>query len=207
MAPTVTDICNMALGRIGVSRFIADLSDTSNEARVCAKFYELTRNRVLADFDWNFAKSFVALQDIGSPPIGWAYRYRYPNNCLKARVVTYTTTSTSSATPANLTVDRIPFEVVEDELNGALAICCNILTPTLIFTKQITNPTLFSYAFINSLAWALASEIGAPLTANKEFVATAANAYLISLQQAIANNANEATPLPSGESDFLVARW
>lgn len=203
MAKTVVDICNMALGRIGVSRYISDINEPSNEARVCRVFYESTRDRVLSDFDWNFATSYAALQDIGSPPVGWLYRYRYPNNCMKVCKVMETPdtdTDTDTEPPA------VPFSVVEDEANGELAICCNILTPTLKFTRRITIPSLFSWSFINALAWALAAELAIPLAAQPGYATAANNAYTASLVQGMARNLNEAKEQPAPESEFLTAR-
>lgn len=201
MAKSIVGICNMALGRIGISRYISDIDEPSNEARVCRVFYESTRDRVLSDFDWNFATSYAPLQDIGTSPTGWLYRYRYPNNCMKACKVMETPESDTDTEPPG-----VPFVVVEDETAGELAICCNILTPTLKFTRQVVTPGLFSWSFINALAWALAAELAIPLAAQPGYATAANNAYTASLVQGMARNLNEAKEQPVPESDFLKAR-
>ena len=46
---TVVSICNMALARIGVSSFISNLNEASNEARVLNLFYEQMRDFALRE--------------------------------------------------------------------------------------------------------------------------------------------------------------
>jgi hypothetical protein len=56
MTTTATSICNQALSRIGVRKTLVDyLTDTSQEAVECRKFYELARDSMLSDFWWPFA--------------------------------------------------------------------------------------------------------------------------------------------------------
>ena len=47
MAYADIDICNLALGRIGVDRTIASLNEKSKEARLCKRFYALARASAL----------------------------------------------------------------------------------------------------------------------------------------------------------------
>jgi hypothetical protein len=198
MAKAPVDICNMALGRLGISQFIGNLeTERSNEAGTCRIFYESARDRVLEDFPWSFAKRTVELQDIGTPPADWQYRYRYPNDCLFAREVQ------SSAGRSN---PQTQFEVVEDEANGGLALCTDQEQARLVYTARIANSDLFSQLFIDALAWSLASDIAAPLSATPKMAESAANAYTSTLLKAAARNLNEGREQPEPESEFLTAR-
>lgn len=198
-------ICNKAIGRIGSSMFIQDINEGSQESIICAQFYDSAVQRCLEDGDWNFASRYVALQDIGSPPLDWLYRYRYPNDCAAAREILL---------PSN--VDgydwfrsrcRFRFEVVEDEANGAKAIVTNLQTVTLRYTALIQNPALFTAAFVNAVAYLLASDIAAPLSAEPKYAQQAAQAYQLAVSKALALNYNEGSNPREEESEFLKARW
>jgi len=78
-------ICNMALARCGVTLFIESVGEASQQASVCNLFYAPVRDRVLQAWPWQFARTYVRLQELGSPPSCWHYRYHYPADCLKVR--------------------------------------------------------------------------------------------------------------------------
>lgn len=184
MAESEVSICNMAIGKIGVSMFIADLwAERSNEARTCRVFYGAARDRTLAESPWGFATRIADLQSIGSPPSGWLYRYRYPNDCLKARAVVI----------AGMSVDGegLPFRVVEDEANGGKAILTNYPSAVLVYTARITNTKMFSALFDDAFSWALAADIASPLSAAPGMAESARQAYISALGVASAGTLNE----------------
>jgi len=192
-------ICNQALGKIGISQFIANLeTEQSNEARVCRVYYEAARDRVLQAMPWNFAKRTVELQDIGTPPAGWLFRYRYPNDCLFARKVLETGATEDSTGQ--------PFTIAEDEANGGLALCANTYPASLIYTARITNTLLFSQMFIDALSWALAIDLAAPLSAQPNMAQSASQAYVATLAQAAARHLNEDQPQDLYVSELMAVR-
>jgi hypothetical protein len=194
-----TLICNMALGRIGISQFIANLeTEQSNEARVCRVFFEATRDRVLQAMPWGFARRSAELQDIGTPPAGWLYRYRYPNDCLFARKVIETGATEDSTGQA--------FAIAEDETSGGLALCSNTYPASLIYTARIITTTLFPQMFCDALAWALAAEIAAPLSATPRMAESASQAYTTTLMQAAARDMNEGSPQDVYVSELISVR-
>lgn len=200
------DICNQALGACGISKFIQSITENSVEAIVCRQFYNQALGECLEDFPWNFADSYVQLQDIGNPPIGWLYRYQYPNDCQKARGImmqpgTVTYTRDWSEYP---TFKR--FAVVENETGGGKAILANIPSPILHYTKAISNPTLFTAQFTGALALLLATKIAAPLAAEPKFAESAANGYRQMVDKAGASMLNEGNTQCVQESQFLKAR-
>lgn len=80
------DVYNMALGHCGNSSTIASDEERSPERVICARFWDTALDSLLSwkSADWRFAQTSVLLADLGSPPTNWAYRYRYPNDCLRA---------------------------------------------------------------------------------------------------------------------------
>lgn len=200
MAQSAVQICNMALGRIGISREIAALTEASNEAVQCKRFYEATRDRVLQEAPWRFATRRQALADVGTPPDGWLYRYRYPNDCLHARGIVNTALRTPAAD------QRIAFAIFEDEDNSALAIATDEASAILEYTRHITDPNLFAADFTSTLAWALAVEIGMPLKADPKLRADALKFYQYEVGIACARSFNEGREDQPPDSEFIRAR-
>ena len=56
-------ICNLALAAIGEDS-IRDFADGNKRARMCDVFYETTRDYLLGQFDWAFARRQQALQQL-----------------------------------------------------------------------------------------------------------------------------------------------
>jgi len=89
----VTEICNMALGRIGATRLAytgtteTDLdANTTLEAIQCNLNYHQTRKTVLRSHYWNFASARASLVlDTETPSFGWDYQYDLPDDFLKLK--------------------------------------------------------------------------------------------------------------------------
>lgn len=209
MPRSEVDICNQALTAVGVSQFIQSLNENSLQAVVLRQFYHQTRDQVLEEFPWNFADSYVQLQDIGSPPTGWGYRYRYPSDCVNAREIHLPYASGPSGivwTHPDKASPCSRFAVVEDEQSGGKAIITNLAGAALHYTKRIINPALYSAKFVDAFAYLLASKVAAPLSAKPEYAQTALQAYQQAILAAGASNMNEGNALRERESEFLEAR-
>jgi hypothetical protein len=79
-------IANMALDRIGIGQPIDDLAATTDEARVCNRWYAKCRDKVLALTCFPVARRIVALGLVEEDPDDgekWSYSYRYPTDCLR----------------------------------------------------------------------------------------------------------------------------
>jgi hypothetical protein len=160
-----TEICNMALSNIQVSQFIDGNveTDTTIEAKVCKRWYDHAVNYALEDFDWNFARRRRALAALGTtPPSTWTYVYSYPSDCAAARAIEVPGVRTPSRE------QRIAYEVAaEAQASGGdvRVIYTDQPDAVLIFTKRITDASLFDGHFVEALAAYLASKIALPLTA------------------------------------------
>lgn len=81
---TVTQLCNLALSRIGARRLSAYESDTSVEGTSCRLHYELARDSLLRRHQWDFAKDAKTLTKLPatvSPkyPASW----QLPADCVR----------------------------------------------------------------------------------------------------------------------------
>lgn len=69
MALDQTDICNLALTRIGWKTLISSIDDEGTEAAMCKLYYSHCLQMALTKADWNFARKRVALvEEAGDPP-------------------------------------------------------------------------------------------------------------------------------------------
>jgi|LauGreDrversion4_2_1035121.scaffolds.fasta_scaffold00190_7 hypothetical protein len=198
MAASVISICNMALARVGVSSFISSLTEPSNEARVCALFYEQMRDYALRDYPWNFANTRVALSEAGDAPTNWEYMYVYPSDCLKARAIV------PPGLRAPRSDQRIPFET--GYYNGQRVIYSNLDQAELIYTKRIEDPTIFDPMFASALSYLIAAEIAMPLAVQPKVAEQARSAYMMVASSAAASNLTESTEQSAPDSEFIAIR-
>jgi hypothetical protein len=151
-AQSETDICNAALGNIGITTQIQSLSDQSQQAQSCAFWYPKARDYVLRHSPWNFAQAVIALASdpsvapgqLTAPPFGtqfpfpgWPFAYVYPNDCLQAIAVTSKAglrfgpqywSNWWWPTPAlSAQIPKVPTKIVQSIANpGQLMILCDL---------------------------------------------------------------------------------
>ena len=195
---SVVQICNMALTRIGQNQFIDSIDEQSKAAELCALHYEQCRDQVLQDFPWPFAEARVSLADIGSPPQNWAYRYRYPTDCLQIRHIT------TPGMRQPRVEQRVQFKVIN--ATGGRAIVTDQAEAELVYTLKAEDTTYFSPLFTSALAWRLSAELAMGLQARPENYSAAIQNYLITIDQARALAFEESEEGPFPESEFIQAR-
>jgi hypothetical protein len=195
---SIVQICNMALTRIGQSQLIDSISEQSKAAELCALHYETCRDQVLQDFPWSFAEARVYLADIGAPPMNWAYRYRYPADCLQARYLAIPGQPMPSADY------RVPFQVIHAQ--GGRAIVSNAAEAELVYTVRLDDTTYFTPAFTDALSWRLAAELAIGLTAKPDGYAAAYRNYQIAISKAQALAFEEGEQGSDPVNEFVRAR-
>lgn len=80
------DICNLALSHLRVAS-ITTLLDSTTRAAACSAHYAVTRDAVLRDHAWGFAKKRKVLILIEDIYAGWDYSYLYPADCITAHEI------------------------------------------------------------------------------------------------------------------------
>lgn len=193
------EICNIALSRVAVTQPIASFTERSKEAEQCQVFYAAMRNLVLQAFPWPFAESFIALADLGSPAPGWAYRYRYPADCLQVRNIV------QPGWRRALSADQqIPFKIGYDA--GGRVIHTDQPEAVCRFTFKVEDSTLFDEQFADALAWRLAMELALPISSKPDLQQFAAQQYQIALTLAEGSAFEESQDDPEPESEFITVR-
>lgn len=200
MSSAKTEVFNMALANVGSTEFLASDTETNHVANLCNLFYEQSRQFVLRDFPWRFAKRRVALALLaGTPPTCWGFQYSAPGDSLKIRAL---------ATPGNrtpLVEQKTPFELAS---NGAEEVVYTDLEEAeCIYTQNIEDLTRWPVDAREALTYHLAAKLALPLRGKEgvQLASSMQSAYAAVVEQAAAANLNEGydhTP----ECSFLQAR-
>ncbi|MHB1098093.1 MAG: hypothetical protein ACYCZR_00935 [Burkholderiales bacterium] len=201
MAVTDVQICNMALGHLGHTKFIATLAERSLAANLCDLYYEPARDFALEDFPWPFATKYLTLglvEDFtdDTNPHDWNYSYRYPDDCVFARRLVTSLGRTNPTPP--------PFKVGADA-QGRL-IYTDEADAVLEYTKLVTDTNLFPSVFAVATSWYLASLIAPGLAKDRKQAMGALQVYEVLKSQAQAQQLNEQQQSVEPESEFIRAR-
>ncbi|MBW9238351.1 hypothetical protein I6U33_13490 [Pseudomonas carnis] len=193
------EICNIALSRVAHTQPIVSFTEKSKAAELCRVFYAPLRELVLQAFPWPFAESVVALASLGSPAPGWAYRYRYPANCLQVRDIV------QPGFRRSLTSDlQIPYRIGYDA--GGRVIHTDQPEAACRFTFKVEDSTFFDPQFADALAWRLAMDLALPLSSKPDLQQFAAEQYQVALTIAEGSAFEESRDDPEPESEFITVR-
>lgn len=198
--PTISDVevCNMALSHIGSKSRIESIDENSAEANECKTWFDWSRRQVLEDHNWNFARKRASLALHGdAPPAGWSYRYEYPSDCIKARLI---------YNPSGPYADPIPFTIESVDDGSESCILTNQVNAILIYSWELLNLGQFSSLGIDALAWRLAERVAMPLTGDKQMKDLANRGYALTMRTASGSNADEGQDRPPRDGDYIRAR-
>jgi len=197
MSYNQVQICNLALAKVGDDAAqITSLTDGSNEAALCSKFYEPTLRELLSMHTWNFTKSYGELSaSTTDPTFGWDYSYPLPADCIRPLELR----SYSSSREHKL-LDE--WQVVGRNLYT------NISDAYLIYVKYVTDPNLMSPLFVRALYTGLASKLAYVLTEDKNLVAALENELSqVIMPEAKRINAFEGLTFPTVDSEWIQATY
>lgn len=193
------EICNIALSRVAYTQPIVSFTEKSKAAELCRVFYGPLRELVLQAFPWPFAESIVALASLGSPAPGWAFRYRYPADCLKVRNIVV------PGQRMTMTSDqRIAYKIGYD--SGGRVIHTDQIDAACCFTFKVEDSTFFDPAFADVLAWRLAMDLALPLSSKSDLQQFATQQYNLALSIAKGSAFQESQDDPDPESEFIRVR-
>ena len=182
MASSETQICNLALGRMGED-VITSLSENSRAGKLCAVFYESVRDALLCVHDWAFAGGRIGpLSPLTDAPVfGFANAFQLPSDCLQVRGLYGVTSSTA-------------WQVEGRQLLTDLDTC------SLLYTKKVTDTTDFPPLFTNALACRLAYTVAYALAPSGDLAKMLYQLYGVALAEARGAN-NRSTNWQQAPSD------
>lgn len=213
---SIVQVCNLALGRIGISEFIEDIEDRTTRAIACKQYLDGCRQSVLSDFPWNFATKAVQLAAVDVDVPGWSAAYRYPSDCLSLRSITTAAGDRFQPPPfwggadgerAVMIEGRARFRVLSDPvIPDARVILADIEDAWAWYTADIVSPSTWPRLFVEALAWKLAAELAGALRVSAQLRQYAEQTYLWQLSQAQAASLNEERPDPYPDSPSVAVR-
>jgi hypothetical protein len=190
-------IVNMALHQLGTAR-ITSMSDDSDEARVATDIWDICRDSVLVDHNWNFATRRATLAELSTTPdFGYDHQFVLPTDCLRVLGM-----------PGADSIAEYKYRV-ETVLVGAQqyrVLLTDETTCEIEYIAKITDTTLFHPKFVDALAARLASEMAMKITESRNKEKLAWEKYKMILVDARGVDAMEGTPEVIEAEEWLDAR-
>lgn len=206
MGSDVLEVWNLAISHLGIGVEIAATDDRTAEAKACNRFWEKARDELLRDFEWPFAKTKVALAlvtetgDDEHPDTNYAYSYRYPSDCLKARRI-------DSSIRTDYRASRVSFDEMCDD-QGTL-IVTDKEEAYLEYTSTLgREPARWHADFVMALSYRLAAYIAPRITKGDPFKTGQISMafYRMSIRKAQGTAGNEVQQDQDPDSELLLAR-
>lgn len=202
------DICNAALSLMGSRSTITNLNEGSAEAINCSIWYDRLRKQLLRSAPWGFARTQVLLTQLGSlaastAPYPWAYKYSYPNDCLKLRYIL-----PQPSDPTQVTCwspSRAYRFLVANDPSGRVLLS-NVFSAIGVYTKDEGNPAMFDPLFEGALIALLAAHLVIPLSGNANMRAQFIQLARDTITEAKVADGNEAIPTSDFTPDWIAAR-
>lgn len=152
------DICNMALGLLGCKQINDIDSPSTEEERACDLWWDTTRDQVLEDVDWRFARQRSTLSATTAPDFEYDYAYQLPNDYIKNRGLW--DDDNGEMITDNQTDTSYRYEIENRQL------LTDLEEVNLIYTARIENTGLFPTAFIECMILKLAANMAPKLTSD-----------------------------------------
>ena len=196
MTISKTQIFNIALNILGVSTPLENPNSSDNRAILLNNYYDLARDYVLKDFDWNFASAFkeLSLCEEQVKYCGYKFTYNYPNDCVCARDLIFKNDNSSRK-----------FSILS-LTNGTSAIVADIENPILRYTRRVEKEVFFTSEFAMALSYYLASLTANVLVGSVQKGEIAWEKYNKLLKHAKVVNAYEANEIIFDGNEYLNAR-
>lgn len=201
MATSDTEVCNLALIHIGVSKGIANLTtESSTEAVACRVVYDTALETTLRAFAWPFANKNVDLSLVTADPDDYyGYSYQYPADCLKLIKIW-------SGLRNDSRQSRVPYKVVN--VSGVKQVFTDLADARANYTKNETDISLWPSDAVLALSYKIGYMISPVLTKGDPFKVgdKAQQNFLATIDQARVNALNEEQVEEDVDSEFIRTR-
>lgn len=198
----ITDICNMALGQVA-QETIASTDESSESARQCRMYYDITRESLLSSFRWGFAERNAKLSLLDTTIPKWEYAYAYPNTCL---IIHQVYNKEKGPVDESLKDDKYNEYELLTVNETQKVIGTDIEQAWASYTSNVRNAEAFSPFFIEALAHLLASKLAIPLAGSQSLMQQEYQLYQAAIQQALYASAIETHHKPHYPTAYFDAR-
>lgn len=212
---TNVDIVNRALQMIGTRTTIASMGESSNEAIQANLVYSAVQDWCLAASNWHFARNVAVLTQVKAvtPPVGtwttgsplppWLFEYSLPADFVRAIYLTDSAHATTNSWDGELKRFSLGTDVISTVKQQVLL--TNASPAILVYTQQITDPTLWPLFFERFMVATLAWTLSATLTGDKELVAYMDSVMNRNFQFALQANREQGLVFGDNTPEWLTA--
>ncbi|MBQ8476564.1 hypothetical protein IJ531_05835, partial [bacterium] len=181
MTQSKAQLFNITLNILGVSTPLENANSNDNRAILLNNYYDLARDYVLKDYDWNFASLYrkLTLCDKKTENYKFSYCYDYPNDCICARDI------------YDKNYNKTHKFMVSALDNNQKVILCDIQDAILRYTKRIEKEVFYPCEFSMALSYYLASLTSSVLTGSIQKGELAYEKYRSLIKRAKVLNAQE----------------
>jgi len=192
-------IVNSALTLLGESRIIS-LADNTKPAREANAIFEITRDSLLAAYNWSFAKTRAQLPALVDAPLfEFNLQYQIPTDCLRLLQIGDFYVGLDLTDYRGSPVDQYVIE--------GRKILTNLSAPLNVkYIKRVENSTEFSKNFEMAFVAKLAEVLAEPLTQSDQKRQRATDAFNREIKAAIRANAIELPPTKLPDDEWLISR-
>jgi hypothetical protein len=193
-ATSETEVCNLALTRIGHNQITDISSDTSKAGDLCRLHFPRTRDAVLRAHPWNFAVRRAALAaSTTTPNHEYTYAFTLPSDpyCLKVIRTSWEALGYSSRDEPSAGVwaeAQIPYRIEGRSLLANESAC------SIEYIARVTDTSTWDALFTDAVAARLSSELCMPLTDNQSATKTMWDIYMSKLAEARTVDSQEGSP-------------
>lgn len=189
------DICNLAMDHLKQEAVVVSIdTPTTNEEKVCSRWYDAVRRKLLRSHPWVFARARkVISRNATTPDFGYADAYDLPNEFLNLRFIGD---------------DAIENFKRKYEIEGRQLLIDNESSATLNigFTQDVINVSLFDSMFVTVFALELAKKVSYKFTLKLSVLNTLDKELKDEKAEAKAVNGQDRPPIIIQRSKWADAR-
>lgn len=190
------DICNLGLVNLGQSPDITSINppDGTKYSASAAQFWPIMLDKVLGEFDWDFARRLVTLQEVtDEEPEAWDYAFALPTDMIEPRML-----QCADQADPNIGID---YEIKDGIL------FCNESDVVLRYTYRNTNTSTYSNGAVLAMGAYMAHLLAAPVTKDPAVSAAWMKMYGSYLAEAMVKNMGRVNYPDRYAPPGISARW
>ena len=177
-------ISNLALAKLGQSPITNLLEPETRQEELCKQWYDICRRSAINDADWSFARARARISssapELPEPEVIFDFGYALWLPADAMRILSVWRSGDRSA--PDIRWERQGNYILSDyaELN-------------IIYSRDVTNPVMFSPLFVDALATKMAFEMSVAITQNQKLKEALWAEYTTKIQQATTMDSMQAS--------------
>jgi hypothetical protein len=189
---TPTDVVNLALDLLKEAP-ITSVDEPRSIAMWCKRNFDVTRDALLEEADWNFAmKRAKIAEDSDKPAFGWCRQFTIPPDCV--RVVPLTHNGAPEGRPVQFEVEN--GKILTNE-SGPLPVR---------YVGRTEEYDRYPATFVTALSAKLATKMAHWLTGKSNYVQIASGLYQDAMNKAWLSDAIQGTVPRAADDQWVDAR-